>query len=878
MAESVDLGKIRRDAFLRALHRAAQDPSVAIVTVSSLSQTLSLPLGLLRFVIDPLVSEGLITTQGAPDSGSVVFTEKGMLEANEVINRKPLPKARVKILCIDTEPETASRLKDAGHSVFEASMGYRTGKRDFPFPPPNEMNLIVCDLRHPACFDSRDWGPSGSNDNFRCRVLPHEQVNNTFYVTGGLRRAQHQMIHETQLGKPIPGTFGPGEIKRAIVEGGVPFLLFLNEEWLGRVGEIPNWLDVKWSFLPTVATEVGVVEPLPTLLPEMGREVKFKLAIQHRIGKGPLFGLTPPRFSTDTVPIVTNNIGDVFGQFVRMGRGSVWMLPSTHHNADVLELIALRLEKARQPVPALQEPSTAGKESSVVEAPQGPQVQLDARLGIPGAGEFDRDLPAFCATASAENPLSLIMLDIDHFKSVNDRFGHEVGNQVLKQVSDTLTAGCRGKGTVYRYGGDEIAILLQNYTLPEAEAIAERLRVQVACVRGMDNPPAVTASIGVATFPEPVRDAGVLFKSADDAAYASKNNGRNQVHSAGGSVSEVRAANSTKPRKDLLTVPALRQLKDPSIAKYPFFGVDQVLTVVPCPDPDRGWPLSNGQVDLKTTTARFEFSKDLQAAYSAYKVENYEAKKFVDDRHLFMLTKNPRVFTDASTLVLEVKEVLFSEVLFFREVLLRTVPDLLARTLDDLTSGNVISFPHGMSMQMVVVTRDSQILITKRSHKTEWYPGHWSCSLEENLSVKDFDDGRQGVEVVRHWAKRGLNEELGLHGDDYFDQNVRILSVFVESDLSQSASVLNICLCALVLLEIDSPVLAAKLNGMPRKDYEFSEFQFVLYDEMFRELTQPTRQYHPTSRYRMALALVQRHGEEGFAQQFLSKSHSPRLA
>jgi predicted nucleotide-binding protein len=360
MAESVDLATIRREAFLRALHRAAQDPSVTIVTVALLGQALALPLGLLRFVIDPLVSEGLIRIEGGLDSGSVLFTEKGIFEANKVVNRRSPLRAAIKILCVDTEPETVQRLKDAGYAIFEVSMGYRTGKRNFPFPPPNEMNFIACDLRRPACFDSRDWGPSGNNDNFRCRVVPHAEVNNTFYVTDGYRHARYKVVSETQLGKPIPGTFGPKEMNRAIVEGGVPFFLFLNEEWLNHVVESPNWLDVKWAFLPTAATEVEMAEPLPTLLPELGREIKFKLAIQHQIKKGPLFGRTPPQFPTSDATIVTNNIGDVFGQFVKMGKGGVWLLPATHQNADILELLASRLETMRQLVHSQELLSTAG--------------------------------------------------------------------------------------------------------------------------------------------------------------------------------------------------------------------------------------------------------------------------------------------------------------------------------------------------------------------------------------------------------------------------------------------------------------------------------------------------------------------------------------
>ena len=138
-----------------------------------------------------------------------------------------------------------------------------------------------------------------------------------------------------------------------------------------------------------------------------------------------------------------------------------------------------------------------------------------------------RDLPALCAAATADLPLSLIVMDVDHFKTVNDTHGHQVGDAVLKHVAEVLTTNCKNKGIPYRYGGDEITILLPNYNSGEACAFAERLRVQIG--RSPDELPMVTASIGVATFPVPIQNAKELFKAADDAVYRAKENGRNQV-------------------------------------------------------------------------------------------------------------------------------------------------------------------------------------------------------------------------------------------------------------------------------------------------------------------------------------------------------------
>jgi two-component system, cell cycle response regulator len=128
---------------------------------------------------------------------------------------------------------------------------------------------------------------------------------------------------------------------------------------------------------------------------------------------------------------------------------------------------------------AMLEITPLGRESLARGDSQG-QVQLDARLNIPGPGAFDHDLGAFWSDASNEKPLSVIMVDIDHFKNINDTYGHDVGNEVLKQIAATAVAVCEGKANVYRYGGDEISILAQNYSSLEAETLAERLRTEIA--------------------------------------------------------------------------------------------------------------------------------------------------------------------------------------------------------------------------------------------------------------------------------------------------------------------------------------------------------------------------------------------------------------
>ena len=126
------------------------------------------------------------------------------------------------------------------------------------------------------------------------------------------------------------------------------------------------------------------------------------------------------------------------------------------------------------------------------------------------------------ATRSAEY-LSLVMLDIDHFKRLNDAHGHQAGDEVLRNVAAALTVECRDFDTPARYGGEEFAVVLPGCGPDEARQIAERLRRAVSTAVSVAP---ITASAGVATYPSHAGDADTLVRAADDALYASKSAGR----------------------------------------------------------------------------------------------------------------------------------------------------------------------------------------------------------------------------------------------------------------------------------------------------------------------------------------------------------------
>ncbi len=123
------------------------------------------------------------------------------------------------------------------------------------------------------------------------------------------------------------------------------------------------------------------------------------------------------------------------------------------------------------------------------------------------------------------HPLSLLILDLDHFKNVNDSFGHQAGDMVLKEVADIIRANIRGADLASRWGGEEIAIILTETDIRGAEVLAEKLRSIIA---NHDFPEVghVTASLGVSCMTKADDD---LFAAADKALYEAKQSGRNRV-------------------------------------------------------------------------------------------------------------------------------------------------------------------------------------------------------------------------------------------------------------------------------------------------------------------------------------------------------------
>jgi diguanylate cyclase (GGDEF)-like protein len=161
------------------------------------------------------------------------------------------------------------------------------------------------------------------------------------------------------------------------------------------------------------------------------------------------------------------------------------------------------------------------------------QSVLDPLTGLFNRRHFDAALKRELARARRKNvPVSLVLVDIDHFKRVNDDYGHAVGDAVLRTIAQQLRLGIREGDIACRYGGEEMVLLLPECAAADAGVRAEAIRIALAAIAPHpqgEGPQRVTASFGVAAYPVHAQDAEALFWAADKALYRAKQHGRNQV-------------------------------------------------------------------------------------------------------------------------------------------------------------------------------------------------------------------------------------------------------------------------------------------------------------------------------------------------------------
>ena len=154
----------------------------------------------------------------------------------------------------------------------------------------------------------------------------------------------------------------------------------------------------------------------------------------------------------------------------------------------------------------------------------------DGLTGLPNRRAIEDTVKRMVAhTDRSGNSLAVVLFDLDHFKQINDLYGHEKGDEVLSSVGVTVTATLRSSDFAGRHGGEEFLLLLPDTDTPNALVAAEKLRLAIAAIEVPGVPMAITASFGIATMPDDGAEPSVLLRVADRALYLAKANGRNRI-------------------------------------------------------------------------------------------------------------------------------------------------------------------------------------------------------------------------------------------------------------------------------------------------------------------------------------------------------------
>jgi diguanylate cyclase (GGDEF)-like protein len=274
----------------------------------------------------------------------------------------------------------------------------------------------------------------------------------------------------------------------------------------------------------TVTSSAAELLGAPTTLWVRGDDGEF-LAIRRSVDA---HGVIPP--STLTAPTVVETVA-AEARPADDGQLRAYPLVLAGRVVAVLESTMLRIDEDVELVlDALLSTAAAALEAARMHSSLQEQADVDALTKLPNRRRLASDMQAEWARCSRYGrPMSFVMIDLDHFKRLNDEHGHLVGDTVLHEVASTIAGVLRASDTPYRYGGEEIAVLLRETGIDEALVVGERLRAAVARVAIADSPVTVTASVGVASVTTGMTHHSELIAAADAAMYEAKRSGRDRV-------------------------------------------------------------------------------------------------------------------------------------------------------------------------------------------------------------------------------------------------------------------------------------------------------------------------------------------------------------
>ena len=193
-------------------------------------------------------------------------------------------------------------------------------------------------------------------------------------------------------------------------------------------------------------------------------------------------------------------------------------------NAKTIKGLNNKIENATNFIGKLESQLNAAKETSLTDE----LTTVGNRKGYVQAINKARN-----TWLTSQKPLALVLIDVDRFKSINDNFGHSIGDQVLKSLGKTLKSNIRSSDYIARYGGEEFVIILPETDLNKTIQITKKIRKVVNSLkfelRKKNKTLKITCSYGISNFTDKISNTTDVFNAADEALYQSKENGRNQV-------------------------------------------------------------------------------------------------------------------------------------------------------------------------------------------------------------------------------------------------------------------------------------------------------------------------------------------------------------
>ena len=324
-------------------------------------------------------------------------------------------------------------------------------------------------------------------------------------------RRTAQLQHVVNFAREVAGSTSTRYVLRAASDA---TLLLVEATWV-RVwltedigGDLQLALDSRTDknvAVPDVTTTLGIGP--------VGRAAKYgRLATRAEVeGSADAFGPDGEQGGTFALPLIVGArvIGVIEAHTVAQG-------PPADIALELMEMLTSHTATALQAARVHQDTAA--------------DALTDALTGLSNRRRFDQDLRLEVSRVRRYgNDLSLVLIDVDHFKQINDTFGHTQGDAVLQDVGDILRATIRTTDTAYRFGGDELAILARETDGESGVVLAERLRAAFAERFRGTTKSRVTGSFGVACMPAHAIDEGSLFAAADAALYDAKAGGRDRV-------------------------------------------------------------------------------------------------------------------------------------------------------------------------------------------------------------------------------------------------------------------------------------------------------------------------------------------------------------